>query len=124
MLARVLTCFMGKIIKFYTKLDGKSPVLEFLDSLPSKVAQKVTWVLKIIESHDNIQSNYFKKLTNTDLWECRIQFGSNIYRILCFFEGNSIIILTHGFIKKTQKTPISEVEKAEQYMKDYLKRRK
>jgi phage-related protein len=115
---------MGKIIKFYTKSDGKSPVLEFLDSLPSKVAQKVTWVLTIIEFHDNIQSNYFKKLTNTDLWECRIQFGSNIYRILCFFEGNSVIILTHGFIKKTQKTPIGEIEKAEQYMKDYLKRRK
>jgi len=115
---------MGKSIKFYTKSDGKCPVRDFLDSLPSKVAQKVTWVLTIIESYDKVPSTYFKKIVNTELWECRIQFGSNIYRVMCFFKSNSIIILTHGFIKKTQKTPNSEIEKAEQYMKDYIKRSK
>jgi len=78
--------------------------------------------LAIIESHDVIPTTYLKKIINTELWECRIQFGSNIYRIMCFFQNNSIIILTHGFIKKTQKTPIGEIEKAEQYMKDYIKR--
>jgi phage-related protein len=115
---------MGKEIIFYRTIDGKCPVEEFLNSQPSKVAQKITWVLEIIESYDIIPATYFKKLVNTNLWECRIQFGSNIYRILCFFEGNSIIILTHGFIKKTQKTPLSEIERAEQYFNDYMKRRK
>jgi len=69
---------MGKIIKFYRMKNGECPVEDFFNSLPSKVAQKVSWVLEVIESHDIIPSSYFKKLTNTDLWECRIQFGSNI----------------------------------------------
>ena len=115
---------MSKVVKFYHTIDGKCPVVEFMDSLPGKVAQKVTWVLDIIETHDNLPSSYFKKLVNTEIWECRIQFGSNIYRIFCFFDGNSVVILTHGFIKKTQKTPKGEIERAERYMNDYLKRRK
>lgn len=115
---------MGKKLKFYKTARGACPVVEFLDSLPSKVAQKVTWVLEIIESHDSTPSSYFKKLVNTEIWECRIQFGSNIYRILAFFDGNAIVILTHGFIKKTQKTPKGEIEKAEQYRIDYFKRSK
>lgn len=60
---------MSKIIKFYTKSDGKCPVREFLDSLPANVAQKVTWVLTIIEFYDKIPSTYFKKIVNTELWE-------------------------------------------------------
>jgi len=47
----------------------------------------------------------------------------NAYRIFCFFERNSVIILTHGFAKKTQKTPQKEIERAEAYRRDYLKRR-
>ena len=114
---------MSKIIKFYKTARGACPVEEFLDSLPSKVAQKVTWVLEIIESHDSTPSSYFKKLVNTEIWECRIQFGSNIYRIMAFFDGNAIVILTHGFIKKTQKTPASEITLAKQYRADYLARK-
>ena len=61
-------------------------------------------------------------MTGTDdIWECRIKQGSNIYRIFAFWKGNEII-LTHGFIKKTQKTPRNEIEKAENYKKDYFNR--
>jgi phage-related protein len=70
-----------------------------------KVAQKVAWVLSLLEDLEVVPSTYFKKLAGTeDIWECRIQFASNAYRILCFFEGNSMVILTHRFAKKTQKT--------------------
>ena len=97
---------------------------DFLDSLPGKVAQKVTWVLKLLEDLHIIPSTYFKKLTGTEgIWECRIQFGSNAYRIFCFFI-NSIVILTHGFVKKSQKTPVHEIERAEAYRRDFLKRRR
>jgi len=66
----------------------------------------------------------FKKLVGTEeIWECRIQFGSNTYRILCFFVDNAVVVLTHGFAKKSQKTPKSEIEKAEAYRKDFLERR-
>jgi len=91
--------------------------------LPSKVAQKVVWVLRLLEEMDRVPVSYFKKLTGTeDIWECRIQFGSNTFRILCFFINNSVV-LTHGFVKKSQKTPVGEIERAEAYRRDFLKRR-
>lgn len=115
---------MGKTVLFYKSAEGKCPIQEFLDSLPGKVAQKVTWVLSLLEDLDSVPSSYFKKLIGTeDIWECRIHFSSNAYRIFCFFEGNSVVILTHGFAKKTQKTPRQEIERAESYRREYLQRR-
>ena len=115
---------MSRTIIFYRTKDGNCPVEDFLDSLPGKVVQKIAWVLEILEQQGMLPSTYFKKLVNTEIWECRIQQGSNIYRIFCFIDKGSIIILTHGFIKKTQKTPIDEIKRAEEYRSDYLKRRK
>jgi len=115
---------VAKTIKFYRTADGKCPVQKFLDSLPGKTAQKAAWVLSLIEDLDVLPSTYFKKLVNTEeIWECRIQFGSDAYRIFCFFDGNSVVVLTHGLIKKTQKTPQREIERAEAYRRDYLQRR-
>jgi len=58
-----------------------------------------------------IPSTYFKKLEATeDLWECRVQLGSNAYRFLNFFSKNSVIVLTHGFLKKSQKIPRNEID--------------
>ncbi|MFZ5998007.1 MAG: type II toxin-antitoxin system RelE/ParE family toxin [Nitrospirota bacterium] len=116
---------MGRTVIFYKTTEGKSPVQDFLDSLPSKVAQKVAWVLSLLEDLDSVPASYFKKLVGTEaIWECRVQFGSNAYRIFCFFEGNSVVILTHGYAKKTQKTPRHEIERAEAYRRDFLRRRK
>ena len=115
---------MGKTVIFYRTADGKCPVREFLDSLPGKVAQKVTWVLNLVEDLDIVPSTYFKKLVSAEeIWECRIQLGSNAHRIFCFFDGHSIVVLTHGLIKKTHKTPQREIERAEAYRRDYLHRR-
>ena len=115
---------MGKAVTFYKTAEGKCPVRDFLDSLPGKVAQKVAWVLSLLEDLEVVPSTYFKKLVSTEeIWECRVQFASNAYRIFCFFEGHSVVILTHGFVKKTQKTPQQEIERAEAYRRDYLKRR-
>ncbi|MGO9950958.1 MAG: type II toxin-antitoxin system RelE/ParE family toxin [Dissulfurispiraceae bacterium] len=115
---------MGKTVIFYKTADGKCPVREFLDLLPGKAAQKVTWVLNLIEDLDVVPSTYFKKLVNNeDIWECRIQLGSNSYRIFCFLDGHSVVVLTHGLIKKIQKTPQGEIERAVAYKRDYLQRR-
>ena len=116
---------MSRTITFYKTSDGKCPIQDFLDSLSGKAAQKVTWVLKLIEDLDIVPSSYLKKLTGTEeIWECRIKFGSNAYRIFCFFAENSVVVLTHGFTKKSQKTPKTEIERAEAYKKDFLERRK
>jgi phage-related protein len=91
--------------------------------LPAKAAQKIVWVLRLLEDMDRVPASYFKKLVGTeDIWECRIQFGSNAYRIFCFFLDNSVV-LTHGFVKKSQKTPAREIERAEVYRRDFFKRR-
>ncbi|MCX5803184.1 MAG: type II toxin-antitoxin system RelE/ParE family toxin [Proteobacteria bacterium] len=74
----------------YMMHDGKCPVQDFLDSLPGKAAQKVVRVLSLLADFDDISSFYFKKLVGTEeIWECRIQFGSNSYRVLCSFADGS-----------------------------------
>jgi len=113
---------LKRIIEFYKTEKGKCLVEDFLDKIPSKTAQKVTWVLNLIEELDIVPDKYFKKLSNTnEIWECRVKLGSDIYRLLGFFHKGSILILTHGFQKKTQKTPIQEIEKAEAIKKDFYR---
>lgn len=114
-----------KTVNFYTTEDGKCPVIEFLDSLTSKQAQKVTWVLQLVEELDVIPATYLKKLVNTEeIWEVRAQAGNNIFRLLGFFDGDNLVVLNHGFQKKTQKTPNKDIKLAEQRRKDYLLRKK
>ena len=116
---------MGKVVTFYKTVEGKCPIEDFLNSLPGKVAQKVTWVLSLLEDLDIVPSSYFKKLAGSEeIWECRIQFGSNIYRIFCFFDDRTVMVLTNGFMKKSQKTPRAEIERAEAYRREFLERRK
>lgn len=115
---------MNRTVVFYKTVDGKCPIKNFLDSLSGKAAQKVTWVLSLLEDLDIVPSSYFKKLAGTEeIWECRVKFSSNAYRIFCFFADNSVVVLTHGVIKKSQRTPKYEIEKAETYRRDFLKRR-
>lgn len=93
-----------------------------MDKLSDKEAQKVAWVLKLIEDMEIIPAQYWKKLKNTDdIWEARIQFGGNCFRILGFENGGNFVVLTNGFAKKTQKTPKQEISLAEQRKKIYLK---
>ncbi|PKN68391.1 MAG: hypothetical protein CVU54_15145 [Deltaproteobacteria bacterium HGW-Deltaproteobacteria-12] len=116
---------MYRNVIFYKTVDGKCPVQDFLDSLSGKVAQKVLWTLSLLEDLEIVPSTYFKKLSGTEnIWECRIQYGSNIYRIFCFFDSHSVVVLTHGLVKKSQKTPQSEIARAESYRKEFLSRGK
>lgn len=115
---------MRKVVFFRNKLD-KCPVEEFLETLDSKQAQKVTWVMGLIEDLGKIPEQYFKKLNNTaDIWEIRVQQGSNIFRILGFFKDAVSFIATNGFQKKTQKTPAKEIKLAVKRKLDYLDRSK
>jgi phage-related protein len=110
-------------IDFYKTDEGKCPIIEFLDSLPSKQAQKVTWVLQLVEELETVPTTYLKKLVNTDnIWEVRAQVGNNIFRLLGFFDNDNLVILNHGFQKKTQKTPSKDIKIAEKRKKDYLSR--
>jgi phage-related protein len=112
-------------IHFYRTKSGKCPVEEFFDTLSDKQIEKVLWVLRIIRDIDFVPREYLKKLVNTDdIWEIRVKSGGNIFRILGFFYKNKIIILTNGFMKKSQKTPLKEIKIAQDRKKDYLERNK
>ena len=95
----------------------------FLDSLTAKQAKKVTGVLGIVETLPVVPIQYFKKLVGTDdIWEIRVDLGSDIFRLLGFMDKGSLVILTNGFAKKSRKTPSAEIDIAEQRKKDYLSR--
>jgi len=112
-------------ILFYKTESGECPVEDFLNSLNSKQAQKVAWVMQIVEELDKVPATFLKKLANTDdIWEIRVQIGGNIFRFLGFFDAGSFIVLTNGFQKKTQKTPKSEILLSEQRKQVYLARKK
>jgi phage-related protein len=84
----------------------------------------VLWVLKLIQEMDVVPSVYFKKLVNTEgIWEARITIAGNIFRLLGFLTDRSFVVLTNGFQKKSQDTPRSEIELAENRKRDFLRRR-
>ena len=113
-----------KTITFYRTASGNCPVEDHLDSLTDAQVTKIAWVLKLIREIDRVPSNYFKKLTNSDdIWEIRVDFGSNTFRLLGFYCGKDMIILTNSFQKKSQKIPKKEIELAEKRKKEYYNRR-
>lgn len=111
-------------INFYETENGKKPIEDFLNSLNSKAAQKVTWVMSLIEERKGIVSKkYFEKLKHTDeIWEIKAKFANNEYRTLGFIDHKNVLILVHGFKKKTQKVPKKEIDTAEVRKKDHLRR--
>ena len=113
---------MREII-FYKTKSGDCPVEKFLDTLSAKQAKKVTWVLQLVETFEIVPIQYFKKLDVTDnIWEVRVDFGGDTFRLLGFFDKGNLVILTNGFAKKTQKIPTSEINLAEQRKTDYQNR--
>lgn len=111
-------------IVFYRMDSGRCPVEEFLDSLESKQAQKVAWVLQLVEELDIVPVQYFKKLVaSQEIWEVRVQVSNNIFRVLGFLDGAELVVLNHAFQKKTQKTPPKEIQIAEKRKRDYLARK-
>ncbi len=113
-----------RTIQFYRTSAGYSPVDEFLDSLTDQQTRKITWVFRLVERLPIVPIQYFKKLVGTnDIWEVRVQFGGNFFRLLGFFDKQNLLVLTNGFAKKSQKTPEQEITLAEQRQQDYLKRR-
>jgi phage-related protein len=113
---------MGTIL-FYRMPSGKCPVQEFLDGLSDRQAEKVLWVLKLVQEMDRVPASYFKKLVNTDgIWEVRVAAFGDTFRILGFITEHSFVVLTNGFQKKSQETPRSEIGLAEDRKRDYLNR--
>ena len=93
---------------------------DFLKKQTKKVQNKIYKILEAIETLEYVPERYLKHLKGTDgLYEARIQLGSNIWRVFCFFDRGKLVILLNGFQKKTQKTPKKEIDKAIKLKKQY-----
>jgi len=93
---------------------------DFLLALDIRTQNKIHKIISLLETMDRIPSNYLKLISGTKgLYEARVQLGSNIWRIFCFFDEGNLVILLNGFTKKTQKTPKVEIDKAKILMRTY-----
>ncbi len=98
--------------------------LDFYEAQKPKVKKKITWTLKLIETFQQVPEQYLKHLEGTNgLYEIRVQTGSDIFRIFCFFDRGKLVVLMNGFQKKTMKTPANESEKAIKIKKEYEQER-
>ena len=95
---------------------------EFLDTLPKKAAAKAIAVFRLVAEQPTLSGRFLKKLSGTELFEIRALYAKRAYRFPCFFAGDAVVVLTHGFGKKSQKTPQKELQRAESYRYDYLRR--
>ena len=109
-------------VEFYTLPDGRKPVKEFLDGLEPKMRAKALYGLSVLEEYGNALREPYSKPIGDGLFELRIKFASDITRIFYFFIVGNKIILTNGFVKKTAKTPPSEIKRARDYKDNYERR--
>lgn len=93
---------------------------KFFAQQTQKIWDKIIKVLDVVENIERIPATYLKYIEGTDgLFEIRVQLASNIFRVFCFFDGHRLVVLLSGFQKKTQKTPRSEIKRAEALKKEY-----
>jgi len=106
---------MRKIIYY------KNYFIDFYVTLTKKQQEKVKYILEIVGNSPIIPAKNFSNIVNSEgIYEIRIEFESNIYRILCFFDKGNLVILANGFQKKSQKTPKNEIDRAEKIRKEYF----
>lgn len=104
--------------KYRSIIFYKTYFEDFFDTLSPKVQDKFIWTFQLIEEIDKVPKTYLKHIEK-DLYEIRVKFGSNIFRVFAFFDGNKLIIIINGFQKKTQKAPKNEINKALKIKKQY-----
>ncbi len=103
----------------------KSYFIDFYVKQPKKVQAKIEYVLALIKQVDRVPEKFLKHLTGTDgIYEIRVEYQSNIFRIFCFFYKNRLVILLNAFQKKSQKIPKKEIDLAERLKKEYLNLKK
>lgn len=91
---------------------------DFIKTLNQKVVEKIDYIFSVIETQERISEKFVKHIEN-GLFEIRIEYQSNIYRVFFCFDDGKLIVLFNGFQKKTQKTPRKEIEKALKIMQEY-----
>lgn len=107
--------------EFYTRPNGRTEFIEFLQSIPTKDKQKLLATIIVIQEQGLLvaqRMEWVKKL-DSDIFEIRSKVSSNIQRALYFHVVDDRFIITHGFTKKTQKTPTTEIQHAKALKKEF-----
>ena len=103
-------------IKFYKHYFNEFYVAQ-TDKVRKKIAQTLVW----LQTLHRLPITILKSIEGKKgLFEIRVEFGGDIFRVFCCFDEGSLVILFNGFQKKTQKTPSGEIDKAERLMKEYF----
>lgn len=105
-----------------TLIPYKNLFWDFYNPLDKKLKEKVDYVLQIIISVERISTKFFKHLDD-GIYEIRIEYKSDIYRIFSFFDEGRLIILLHGIKKKTQKIPRKEIDRAKELRREYYEKK-
>lgn len=115
---------MGKIqALLYDLPDGTYPAQEFIDSLDAKMQAKMLRTIMLLQDNGTDLRMPYSEHLEDGIFELRAKVGSNISRVMYFFFDGGKAILTHGFIKKTQKTPPREIDRAKRYRAEYYSRK-
>ncbi|MBR4576027.1 MAG: type II toxin-antitoxin system RelE/ParE family toxin [Clostridia bacterium] len=109
--------------EMYDLPDGTYPIQDFIESLDIKMKTKVLWTVKVFEQFGTELREPYSKYLRDDIFELRVKVGSDISRVLYFFFDGNKAILTHGFIKKKDKTPPGEIDRAIKYRREYFSRK-
>ena len=100
----------------------ESHFIDFYKKQPEKVKGKIQYTFELIRQVERVPEKFLKHLSGTDgLYEIRIEYQSNIYRVFCCFDKGNLVVLFNGFQKKTQKTPKKELLKAKTLKDSYFK---
>lgn len=111
--------------RYRTIIAYKNYFEDFLDLQTPKVQEKILQILRVIEYVEIIPKNHFKHIVGVDgLYEIRVIFGSNIFRIFCLFDDSKLVILLSGFQKKTSRIPKKEIDRATRIMREYYLEKK
>jgi phage-related protein len=109
-------------VSFYTKEDGSKPAKSFILELEPKMRAKMYRTIDMLADNGHKLREPYSKHLDDGIFELRVKVGSDISRVLYFFFVGHKVILTNGFIKKTQETPPSEIKLAKNYRSEYLNR--
>ena len=109
-------------VYFYELPDGTQPVKVFLLSLDIKMRAKMTHMIGLLQDNGMQLREPYSKYLSDGIFELRAKVGSDITRVLYFFYVDRRIILTNGFVKKSQKVPVRELTKAKRYREEFLKK--
>lgn len=115
---------MDWVVEYYRDSKGKEPVAEFIDALSNEARAKVFRTIKLLKDYGVLLKEPYTRQVKSKIRELKIRDSGGAIRIFYFTFTGKRLILLHGFVKKTEKTPLKQIEMAEKRMNDFIDRQR